>query len=138
MKTKSIILATIAGTIVLFGLGYLFYIVILGNFDLTIKSIAKIERDPIVFPAIILMEITYAFLISFIFNKWAGISTFYTGLKAGAFIGLLIGLSVGLEYYATTYLLSTKGVLLNALTFAIRFGIAGGVIAFILGMERVE
>ena len=138
MKATSTITATIAGAAILFLLGYLFYIVILENVDLTIKSIAKIDRDPVVFPAIILMEMVYAFLITLIFSRWAGISTFSTGLKTGALIGLLIGLCVGLEFYATTYLLSTKGVLLNALTFAIRFGVAGGVIAFILGRQKVD
>lgn len=136
MKATSIIAATISGAVVLFLLGYLFYVVILENVDLTIRSVAQIERDPIYFPAIVLMELVYAFLMVFIFSKWAGIKNFTSGLKAGAVIGLIIGLAVGLEYYGTTYFLSVKGVLLNALTFAIRFAVAGGVIAYILGRKE--
>ena len=135
MKATSILLATISGAIILFSLGYLFYIIILGNVDLTIRSVAKIERDPVVFPAIILMELTYAFLMAFVFSKWADFKTISTGFKAGALLGFLIGLSVGLEYYATTYFLSITGIALKALTFAIRFSLAGAVIAWVLGRQ---
>ena len=136
MKATSMFLATLSGAIILYSLGYVFYIIILDNVDLTIKSVAKIERDPVVFPAILLMELTYAFLMAFIFSKWAGIKTISSGLIAGALIGFLIGLSVGLEYFATTYILSINGILLKALTFAIRFSLAGAVIAWILGKNK--
>ena len=131
MKASSIFLATILGAITLFLLGYLFYIVILGNMDLTIKSVAQIERDPVAFPPIIMMEISYALLLTLILGKWQESSSVASGVMTGALVGLLIGLSVGLEYYATTYFLSLYGVLLKALTFALRFGVAGGVIVLV-------
>jgi hypothetical protein len=35
---------------------------------------------------------SYGFFISYIFNKWAQITTLVTGAKAGAIIGLFMGL----------------------------------------------
>jgi len=43
-------------------------------------------------------------LVTIIFQRWAGISTFKTGLKAGAVIGLLLGLATGLWLFSTTTL----------------------------------
>ena len=42
-----------------------------------------------------------ALLIALIFNRWANISTFSTGLKAGFFIGLLYSLSMNFFMYSS-------------------------------------
>ena len=130
MKNK--IIAVLGGTVVLFGLGYLIYVVLFGDADFQMTESAKlVARDEPQFPFIILMEILYATLMTIIFSKWAQIKTFSTGAKAGLVIGLLIGLCFGLDLFATTTLVTGTGVAFWAVTYAIRYAIAGGVIAWL-------
>ncbi len=134
MKNK--IIAVLGGTVVLFGLGYLIYVVLFGEAEfLMTDGIKAAGREEHLFPYIILMEILYATLITIIFSKWAQIKTFSTGAKAGLIIGLLLGACFGLDLFATTTLLTGTGVVFWAITFAIRYAFAGGVIGWLLGRE---
>lgn len=132
---KNNVLAVICGTIALFGLGYLIYVV--GGFHaLNGSGVEAIAADPFNFAAIIIMEVLYATLITMIFSKWAGIKTFGTGAQAGALIGVFLGALPTLELFATTNdLTDMTGVITGAVTFAVRFGVAGGVIGWMLGRE---
>jgi hypothetical protein len=44
---------------------------------------------------------TFGFFVSFIFNKWAGISTLIDGAKAGALIGLFYGISMNFFMFSS-------------------------------------
>ncbi len=124
---KNNVLAVICGTIALFGLGYLIYIVLGFEFQEATK-----ETD---IPHIILMEVLYATLVTIIFAKWAGIKTFATGAKAGLLIGAFIGGCATLHSFATTDLTDIMGIVTAIVTFGIRFAVAGGVIGYMLGRE---
>ena len=124
---KNNVLAIIGGTIALFGLGYLIYVI--GGFEF---QEATKELD--IFH-IILMEVLYATLVTIIFAKWAGIKTFATGAKAGLLIGAFIGGCATLHTFATTNLTDITGVITGIVTFGIRFAVAGGVIGWMLGRE---
>lgn len=127
MKNK--ILAIIGGTIALFGLGYLIYVVLdLRGHDN--PGFANLNLG-----AIILMEVLYAAFVTVIYSHWAQIKTFATGAKAGFIIGAFIGVCGELELFATTDMTSVNSVLLGMVTFAIRFAVAGGVIGWALGRE---
>lgn len=133
MKNK--ILAILGGTVTLFGLGYLIYVV-MGFHALNGPAIESISASEINIPVIILMEVLYACLITLIFSKWAQIKTFSTGAQAGFIIGAIIGGCSTLELFATTSgLTNIVGVISAAITFGIRFAIAGGVIGWLLGRE---
>lgn len=134
MDTKKIILATLAGGATLFALGFLIYVLAFGDATFyKAEGAAAIEKNPIEFWAIILMELLYGLLLTLVFSRWAGIKTFAGGLKAGAWIGFLIGTCIGLEIFATANWILLSGVVFNALTFAVRFAIAGGVVGLVLG-----
>lgn len=135
MNIQKTIFGTIAGFVGLFGLGYLIYIVLLSGMN---ASIATADAEGVMreyFPGIIAFEVLFALLVTMIFQKWAGIKTFNGGLKAGAWIGLLIGLCVSLWMYSTTTLVTGDIIWWYALTFAIRFAVAGGLIGWVLGRE---
>jgi pseudouridine-5'-phosphate glycosidase len=125
---KNNVLAVIGGTIALFGLGYLIYV--LGGFEFQ-----KATKEELDLPHIILMEVLYATLLTIIFAKWAGIKTFATGAKAGLIIGALIGGCATLHTFATTDLTDLTGVITGIVTFGVRFAVAGGVIGWMLGRE---
>jgi len=124
MKNK--ILAVLSGTVALFGLGYLIYVIL--GFDYYDAS--KVE-----IPKIILMDVLYATFVTIIFGTWAGIKTFSTGAKAGLIIGLFIGGCTTLLLFATTDLTDLSRVISGALTFGVRFAVAGGVIGWFLGRD---
>lgn len=87
MKTKNFLVAGIVTGIVYFLLGWLFYGILFKDFfpeqpDETTQTMVMI----------FLGCLTYGLFVSYIFTKWAQISTATTGLKAGAVIGLFIAL----------------------------------------------
>ena len=134
MKNK--IIAVLGGTVVLFGIGFLIYVVLFGEAEfLKTDSMSAAGRAEPLFPYIIFMEILYATLITIIFSRWAQIKTFSTGAKAGLVIGLFIGVCFGLDLLATTTLVTWTGVVFWGITYAIRYAFAGGVIGWLLVRE---
>jgi len=132
---KKNVLAILGGTVALFGLGYLIYVV-LGYHAMNGPGAEAIAATEMNFVTIILMEVLYATLIALIFGKWAQIKTFSTGAKAGLIIGLFLGALPALELFSTTNdLIDVTGVITGAVTFGIRFAVAGGVIGWLLGKE---
>ena len=131
---KNNVLAVLGGTVALFGLGYLIYVV-LGYHALNGPGVEAIVAD-LNLPTIILMEVLYATLITLIFSKWAQIKTFGTGAQAGLIIGLFLGALPTLEIFSTTTgLTDITGIVIGAVTFGVRFAVAGGVIGWMLGRE---
>jgi len=124
---KNNVLAVIGGTIALFGLGYLIYVVLGFEFQEATKELDIAH--------IILMEVLYAALVTIIFGRWAGIKTFATGAKAGLLIGAFIGGCATLHTFATTDLTDLMGVIVGIVTFGIRFAVAGGIIGYMLGKD---
>ena len=80
MKNK--IIAIIGGTVALFGLGYLIYVVIgVGTHDGAMAAEVFTKLD---LPTIILMEVLYAAMLTIVYSKWTQINNFSTGAVAGA------------------------------------------------------
>jgi len=133
MSAKRFLLATLAGGLTLFFLGYLFYVVLLESFFASHSGTATgAVRELPIFWAIILGELALAALVTLIYGRWATISTAMGGLQAGAMIGLLLGLNYGLVIFGTTYTTDLTAVIVDVVVTAIRVGIAGAVIGAIL------
>ena len=86
MNTKSFLVAGLVGGIVDWLLGWLLYGIIF------INMFPQPDEDSNAIIYITCGCIAFGFFISYIFNKWAQISTFTDGLTAGAIIGLFMGL----------------------------------------------
>jgi UDP-N-acetylmuramyl pentapeptide phosphotransferase/UDP-N-acetylglucosamine-1-phosphate transferase len=84
MNTKNFIVGGLVGGGVNFLAGWLFYGVLFTS------QFPEGENMSMLF--IFLGCMAFGFFMSYIFNKWAGISTAMTGLNAGAIIGLFAGL----------------------------------------------
>lgn len=83
MNVKNFIVAGIVGGIVDWLLGWLFYGMIFKD---------SFPEQPSNMLFITLGCLTFGFFMSYIFTRWAQITTGATGLKAGAVIGILMGL----------------------------------------------
>lgn len=132
-----LLVASIAGGIAFFILGFVIYGLILDPMVMrpnmnTFPGLMKEMPDWI---PLILANIVTAFLLAYIFEVWAGIRTFVGGMKGGAIIFFLISLSFQLMFLAFWNL--TKNytpAVADILGSTVLGAICGGVIGQVLGM----
>lgn len=138
MTAKSRIMATLAGFVVLFMLGWLLYGMLLMDFFTTNAGSAtgvQKSEDEMVWWALIVGNVLQAYLLVYIFGKWANITTFAEGLKGGAMIGLILGYAYDLIMYGTANIMNLTAALVDPLIAAVMMGLAGGVIGWVLGRK---
>jgi hypothetical protein len=123
MNTKSFLLSGILGAIVYFLLGWLFYGVLFPELHG--------DAEPCMW-MIALGCLFMALLISLIYNRWASITTFSTGFKAGFAIGFLYSLSMNFFMYSSKGIDTDFFILLAIET--ISLAIVGGVVGYANGL----
>lgn len=126
MNTKSFLLSGIAGFVVNFLLGWLFYGVLFADIY------PKEEENALTFVFITLGCLFHAFTYAVIFTKWAQINTFSTGLKAGLIIGLLYTVSMNFFMYSSTEL-NVDNFITSVIIDTISAALMGGVIGLVHG-----
>lgn len=136
MDAKKLTLGSLAGAVALFLLGYVFYEALLGNFfaEAAGSSASAMRAEPVLW-SIFVGELLMAGMLATVFLRWATISTFMGGLKGGALIGGLVGLGFAFVMFGTTSMMTLPSVLVEGVVSAIRYGLAGGVIGWVLGRE---
>ena len=130
----SILWATLAGGVTLMLVGFVLYVLLLpnvfGNLGLSEEHM-KAEPEML---WIFIGNIGGALLLAHVFDKWASITTFPTGAKAGAIFGFLIAIYAGFIQFATTVIgTSITPYIVDAFVSAFLWAIAGGVVGLILG-----
>jgi hypothetical protein len=90
MNTKTFLIAGLVGGITNWLLGWLFYGILPEDFFTQPKDSVK------TMVSILAGCLTVGLFISYIFNRWAKISTAKTGAKAGFIIGVFMGLIANL------------------------------------------
>ncbi len=137
MDTKKFILAGIIGGVAYFFLGWLVYGILLGDLMTMPEGFSNIEysEDEFRISYMIMSCLAGGFFLAFIFMKWAGISTFKTGAKAGAIIGLFISFMVGTSMVSMYEFALMANTLWDMLGSAVTLGITGGIIGWFLGRE---
>ncbi len=138
MSTNKIAVAGLIGGITAFILGFLFYGVLLTDFFAKNGGGATgVERAPeeMVWWAMIIGHLALGFLFAVIYGRWANISTFATGAKAGAVIGLLMGLGYDMIWYGTSNVMNLTATLTDIAVTVIFGAILGGVVAWWLGRD---
>ena len=141
MDTKKFLTGTLAGGVVYFLLGYLLYGLLLqGFFESQSATDANVMRpdDQMVWWALVLGNFFYAAFLTYIFLKWAHISTFKGGFRAGAAIGFLLGLAYNLIYYGTSTMMTLTGALADVVVSTAMAAIVGGVIGAVLHAKPSE
>lgn len=137
MNAKKFILGTLAGAVSFFFLGFLFYVILFESFfQANAGTATGVQREMPILWALIAGELAYGALYTLIFLRWANISTFLTGAKAGALLGLLIALGYRFINYSTTNIFNINVLFGDAMISCISGAITGGIIAWVLG--RIE
>jgi hypothetical protein len=138
MDAKKRILATLAGFVVLFVLGWLIYGMLLMDFYASnsgsATGVMRAETD-MVWWALILGNLFQAYFLVYIFGKWANITTFGGGFSAGLIIGLILGFAFNLTMYATANIANLTASLVDPFVSGIMMAITGGVIGWMLGRK---
>lgn len=123
MNLKNLLAGTIAGSIVYFLLGWLFY--------------GKLFPD--IYPAtpeqnlvyIYLGCFFYALMLSYIFDHWANIRVWKTGFIAGAILGGMGALSMNFFMYSNMPM-NWNNLIMDVIITIVSAGLTGAVIAFVL------
>ena len=130
---KNFLMATIAGGVTLFVLGYLIYAVLLADFFAN----DAINPEPIMWAVTLGQLLSAAFLT--IILGWKGVANAKEGFQAGATIGVVMGLAYGLMMYGTMVGMHTIATLLGDTVISlVIYGIGGAVIATVLNRGSAE
>ncbi len=136
MIAKNSIIATLAGTVSLFLLGWIFYGLLLMDFYMqnagSATGVSREESD-MVWWALVLGNVFQAYFLVYIFERWGNVTSFIEGLKGGAVIGFLLGLGFNLVMYATSNMMNLTAALVDPFVSLAMMGITGGLIGAILG-----
>lgn len=133
-----VLAATVAGGIAFFALGFLIYGMVLDPyFKANMIVYAGLMKEPMPdFVPLVAANLANAFLIAFIFDKWASIKTFVGGMKGGAIIMFLIAVTIDLQFLAFMNL--WKGgfmpIVVDMVAATVMGAIVGGVIGAVLGL----
>ncbi|MBS1554817.1 MAG: hypothetical protein JSU09_07815 [Bacteroidetes bacterium] len=138
MDAKKRILATLAGFAVYFILGFLIYGVLLMDFYAsnigTATGVMRTDAD-MQWWALIAGNVMMAYLLVYIFGKWANVTSFARGLKAGAMVGFIMALGFGFNMYGTTNISNLTATLVDTVVMAVMMGATGGVVGWVLGRK---
>ena len=139
MNTNKLITAGLIGSVVAFILGWIIWgnllTGIMGEYSGTASGVMRGEEEMLWLP-LILGHLGLGFLLAIIYERWATISTFATGAKAGAVIGLLVSFANNMIMLGTTHLMQPTGAIIDILASVVSMGITGGVVGWWLGRGK--
>ena len=137
--TKKLILATLAGSVVQYLLGWLIYGLLLGNFmnshTTHYEGLMKDMNTGSFMILIFISGLVMSFILSFIFQRWAKFENLLAGLTGGMILGFFIALSYDLSSLAMENLISVSAMIADVIANTVVVGIVGAVIAWVLGFK---
>ncbi len=135
MDMKKFISGSIAGGVAFFILGYLIYgMAFAGFFEVNVGTAMGVSKETPDFLWLGLGNLAWGVTYTYIFLKWARISTFAGGMKAGAILTFLLALSFDLTLFGTTNIANLTATLVDPFLAAVMGALGSGVIGAVLGM----
>ena len=140
MNYSKMLVSGIAGGIAAFFAGWLIYGILLTDFMAQntapgAAGIMRAEAD-MVWWAMVVGNLLYGILISYIFNRWSQVKTLSAGLTGGAVIGLLIGAAIDLTIHAQMNIFTLNAVWADIAASAVLGGVTGAVVGLVNGMGK--
>ena len=140
MNTQKFLVSGIVGGIVSFFAGYLIYGLLLADFFAKNggpgSAAAMKAMGDFVWWALIAGSIAQGLLLSYIFNKWANITSFGAGMTGGAVVFLLMGAGFDLMMFATTNLSTMTGMVVDIICGTVLGALVGGAVGLMNGMGK--
>ena len=133
MKIGTLV-GALAGGIVMFLLGFLFFGVLLADyFKANMIEYAGLAKDPPLVWAIVLFNLAWGYLIAFVLD-YAGRSGWAEGAKTGAIVMFILALGIDLEFHAFMNIHKALApMLVHILIVTLMGAIAGAVIGWVKG-----
>ena len=134
MATKQFTMATLAGGVAVFVMGFLLYGLALADFFAANAGTATgvMKEAPLMWSLILGQVITAAFLVMVM--GWRGDSSAGAGLKTGALVGLISGFGGSFTFYGVANIANLTFALVDPIVYMIQLGVGGAVIGAVLGM----
>ena len=137
MNNSKFVVATLAGGVAFFILGFLVYAIALeGFYSAHAGSATGVAKTEMQFWPLILGNLSHAALLAYVFLKWASIKTFGAGFAAGLTIGFFVSLGYNMISYDTTNLLDLTGNIVDVIVYTTMTGIVGGIVGWVIGMGK--
>lgn len=139
MNTTKMLISGIAGGIVAFFAGWVIYGMLLMDFMAQNSGSATgvMRADPeMIWWALIAGNLLMGILYSYIFNKWANISTLGAGIGAGAIIGLIMGAGFDLTMYGTSNIMNLNATMVDIAASTVLGALTGGAVGWVNGMGK--
>lgn len=131
------LLATLAGALTSFVLGFLIYGLLLASFlEANVGSATGVYKDPPEILWIALGQIPLALLLTLAIGRWGNRTSLAGGAKVGALFGLLVSLGFDLTMYGTTNVQNMTVTLVDPIASVVLVGATGAVIGVVLGRGK--
>ncbi len=138
MDAKRLVTGTIAGGVTLFVLGYLIFDLAFASFYLAnAGSATGVMRDAQLLWAVALGSLAYAALITYVMVNARGPMTTGAGVTSGAIVAFLVWFTVDFTLYGYWNVSNLTRTIVDPVLEAVRGGVAGAVIAVVLGKVPV-
>jgi len=135
MNTNKILVAGLIGGVFSFFFGWLVFGILLKDMMPSgMASVLRPEADMIMW-AMIVSNLVWGLLMAFIFVQWANISTWMSGAKAGAILGLLIATAYDMNFYAMSTLFTLQDVVMDIVMNTLFVAVMGAVVGWWLGRK---
>ena len=133
MNTKQWVVGTVAGGVVVFGVGYVIFEVLLGDFyAANAGSATGAMREPQIIWAVGVGALAYAALILYAMKSQAAPASVASGMKVGAIVGFLIWACADFTFYGITNVNNLTLTVVDPLVELVHGGIAGAVLGALL------
>lgn len=133
MFTKQTLLAALAGTVVMYLLGFVIWGIATADFFEAHSLVDAMKSDEEMDMVMILLgNVVMSFVMSSLYGKWArGYHSAGQGFQFGAWIGLFVGVGMGLLWYGTSNMMDAAGHMVEAALDIVFYGVVGAVIAIV-------
>jgi hypothetical protein len=136
MNTR-LIIASIAGAVLYFLLGWLIYgILLTGFYEANTVHYEGLYKAMPNLALLFISNLTMAFLMSLIFQRWAKFTGFSKGMTGGIILGFFISLTYDLSFLSMFNLYNAPATIVDVLVSTVIVGIVGGFIGWILGYVK--
>lgn len=139
MTAKQLAAGTVAGAATLSVTGYIFFVIVLGNFyahALSAGTATGVARESLLWWAVGLGALSYGGLVTLAIGSRAGSPTIGAGIKIGAVVGFLVWFTADFMLYGISNVLNLTSALIDPLLEVVPSAITGGVIAVVLRKIR--
>jgi len=128
MDGKRLMIGTLVGGVVMFALGYVIFVLLMGDYFSSQITMPGLERETPIIWAQLLGTAVLAALVTLCL-EWSGASSPMQAFKIGAIVGLLVWVGVDFIYYGFTNMMTLTQTLVDPLLEVVRTGLGAVVIA---------